>query len=175
MGEIVPFKRKPKTDEIDAYLREAVQLTKKTSKRKEGDLAFDRKFQEAVQIGMCNILLAQKLISSEIFICVAHAASVIQQGIASVPESFYAADYLVRGNDENEPKYFLEGADLCLIICVFFPERELRRTMRKGDYHWLGAMLYSNYYARTKKPFGWHMSQHFKTVAQVAAEACKKL
>jgi hypothetical protein len=122
-----------------------------------------------------DILLRRRLVAPGFFICSRYIAVLLKKVSSSVPESWFAVDYFIKGIEEKRPELMRQGADLCFLFCSVFLERSNHRSMNFRSYSELGAGLYYNFYSHTGKDIGRFMSRGFETMTEVTRQCFQSL
>jgi hypothetical protein len=122
-----------------------------------------------------TFLLEEKLIASDLFRCAIYIARMIEKMFTSVPMSYYVIDYYTAGQSQQNPSLFLEGGDFCCMLCIFFPERGNRRSMKLQDYEHIGAQMYYRYHEVTKNTIGLCMGDNFNNIVAISKECLQEL
>ena len=184
MAHIITFKPRVKEevthsnieDDFTVLFQNAVEDKKRHSKELRDNIIKDKKaVAERCRIAMNATALEQRMIDSAIFRCIIHTANVIAAAVDMVPESFYTLDYRLKALKGDSPVTFCEGADMCYLVCAFFPEYANRRCMSVRDYKHMGTQPYYKYYEKTKNTLGLCMGDNFKTMVSLAQSAIEDI
>jgi len=135
MAQIVQIFSKKKKDEnndgfskdFDELLRMAVLDLKKL--KQEGISKVDIDPREYVRRRINAFLLEEKIMDPDLFRCALYVSVVLSKAFHESPESYYIIDYLIKGQEEENPAIIRDGADCCFLLCSFFPQRAERRSM----------------------------------------------
>lgn len=174
MGRVIPIFSKNKAplnaDEISEDSNQLLKIILENAKKKESsdEISIVTDPQEFVLTEISSFLIKNKMISPELFRCTLYVSKVVADYSTSIPESYYASDYFLKGIEENDPGSIKRGADFCFLLCTFFPERGERRVMKAESYLHMGRMMYFSLYGMTQKTIGLSMGNNFTTMVDVA-------
>jgi len=178
MADVIDFEerkgsRKKREGELNLneFIKEAKIVCEGKLGFQEGEIAVLTKEQLLGQIEqqIFSDIFRKKLISSDIFFCGKYVSALLFRLVSETPESWYAIDYHLKSI--NSPFWSLRAGDACFVICGVFPERANRRSMSFESYQEMGRGYYSQYYSRTGREIGHHMSRHFGIMAQISYSA----
>ena len=186
MRKIIPFvpksRREPKVsfdDELTDLLKDAVEINKQFFGREhEGVFQLHGSFQNLFRAKIGAVILKEKKAADlGLFYCSLHVSKAMEKMLSRVPKSYYAVDYYTWANDENNPQFLMEGADLCYAICTFFEGRgnRPRRSTTLEDYFRMGSWLYGLYFGVTRKSIGNHMSRNLKEIVAISQKCVKTI
>ncbi|MDD5291014.1 MAG: hypothetical protein PHZ04_02750 [Patescibacteria group bacterium] len=122
-----------------------------------------------------DILLTRRLFAPGFFICGRYIAVLLRKISFSVPESWFAVDYFIKGIEEGNPILIKQGADICFLFCSVFPERSNHRNMTPEAYKQIGAGLYYSFFLNTGGDIGRFMARGFDIMADVTRQCLLSL
>lgn len=123
--------------------------------------------EEFIREKISSFLLENKIINPEIFRCSLYVSKVVSNYFSTVPDSYYACDYFLKGINENNPGAILQGADFCFLLCAFFPARGNRKKLKVKYYSDMGRMMYFSFYDKTRKTIGLSMGNEFSGMVEI--------
>jgi hypothetical protein len=124
-----------------------------------------------------KVIFDQKLMATEYFLCGIYVSILLSDLLkeSSIPESWFAIDYVVGHNKSNNPELLKKGADVCFLINTVFKERGDIRCMNYDDYIKIGQTLYRQFYNFTGKEIAFHMHANYEIMVGVTDECLKNL
>ena len=127
-------------------------------------------FKRIVTAKMMDGLLKTRSISEESFLCGIYAAGILASSFNLMQESRWSIDYLEQYIKTGNPFFYQSAGDHLFRICAIFPEsvNRLRRPLKLDDYRQIGAGCYQTFYHLTDREIGYHMSQNFYLIADIA-------
>lgn len=179
MGEIISIiPAGKKKAENEAFSRSFDQLLRTASDdakyfKAEGEPKIIMHPEEYARQKMNHLLLEEKIMDPDLFRCVLYASAVVAKTFHETPESFYITDYLIRGQEENDPAIIKEGADCCFLLCSFFPQRAERKGMTLKGLFQLGIHAYFSLYTMTRSSMGLCMGERFPEVVDIAQRSMR--
>lgn len=176
MGEIVPFRKKSRAEDLNSLLKEVVEVGKKDFllALENGLVSLNGNFEDLLKSRMGNVILSERL-KPDILRCALYVSRMMAEAVSSVPESYYGLDYLEKFEKDGSLNDLKKGADLCCFVSIFFDAREKRRAMRKGDFSRMGIFLYSLHYLKSGRPIFWLMSRNYEKTVMIAKKAVSGL
>ena len=185
MGKVIKFipksQRPPKVsfdDELTELLKDAIEINKQfLGCEQEGVFLIYSSFENLIRAKMGAIILKEENVNFDLFRCSSYVSIVMGKMLSRVPDSYYAVDYYVRANNENNPLLLRDGADLCYAICTFFEGRgnRPRRATTLEDYYRMGEWLYSLYSGTTGESIGRCMSRNLKEIVAISQKCIKTI
>jgi len=185
MGEIIQFVPKSQRpskvsfdDELTDLIKDAVKINKQFfGCEQNGVFHLHESFENMIRAKMGAIILKEENVNFDLFRCSSYASRVMGKMLSRVPDSYYAVDYYIRANNENNPLLLRDGADLCYAICTFFEGRgnRPRRATTLEDYFRMGEWLYSIYSGTTRESIGRCMSQNLKEIVAISQRCIKTI
>ena len=130
-----------------------------------------KRMRQIIEVLIIKILIKNQMIETGYFLCGNYVSEVLVSLNSSVPESWFAVDFIAKGNAQD----IKQGANLCFILCALFPERANARTMKKSDYEQMGQGLYLRFYYSTGAEIGYLMSRFFGQMTAVTEQAISEL
>jgi len=179
MGTVIQFKPKPPKPEfqsLNQLLSDAFALVEQLPRLKTGVLCFSlEEFRALLKTRIQRKIIDRKMIDSNCLLCGLYISELLTRITDQAPTSWYVVDYIKDSLEQNGMEKLRQGADVCFLICSVFPERGSWRMMQPGDYAGLGAGLYYNYYCRSGREIGHHMSEHFNAMTALTKECMNQL
>lgn len=120
-----------------------------------------------------SFLMRERVMDPDLFRCALYISAVVAKSFSSVPESYHVSDYFVKGHTNNDPVTILRGADLCFLLCSFFPKRCERRSMRLRDYMHMGTQMYLSFYAMSSNSLGLCIGNNFSDMVEITQKSMK--
>lgn len=170
--------KKDRCTTIDDFLKRASRLKKEKEKEQKEDrllLVNLVDLEKMFEIQLNDFLFKNNLIGVNFFMCSIFISSLLKETSFSVPESWYAIDYILNEEDTKDPSLLLDGANNCFLLSTLFPERCERRNMKKDDYVFMGSGLYHRFYDRTGKEVAYYMSDLFEVMSDATFECIKNM
>ena len=176
MGRIIQLFSKKQKNKIKDVNRDFTELLQEAVSdlqqlQKEGDTEIIADPEAYVRQKINTFLLDEKIMDPELFRCALYISAVIAKMFSTVPESYYASDYCMKGHEENDPFVILRGADFCFLLCSFFPGRGNRRMMKTKDYFHMGVQMYFSFYAMTQNVLGVCMGNNFSDMVEITQKS----
>ncbi len=164
MGKVIMLGKRGCADDFTELLRRA---RKDADSLSENDgVVVAPGVEDFVRKRLNNSLLTERQLLPDLFRCALYVSEVVGRFVG-VPDSYYAFDYLERSRKSGNPKELLNGADMCCVVCIFFPGWANRRCMRLSDYEQMGVQLYSSFYEETGREIAWHMAGNFRRITEI--------
>ena len=126
-------------------LIERAQILKKGLKKSDkvivdvNDFGSLSRFFEAI---ISETLFSSEMIREDVFLCGIYVARLLATIGSESPKSWYAIDFILEGNETDNPMATKNGADVCFLLCSLFKERAEHRSMTIEDYQKYGIGLY---------------------------------
>ncbi len=186
MGQIIELDqlktlhRKPKSESNDLtdLLKKAKLLQKNFQKilAEKGVIGI-KNFQSYIESCIFHQLLVDQLIAEGYFHCATYISSLMEKFIKESPASWFAFDHHIKHNETGDPSFLEQGGDTCFLICSIFKERADFRSMNYEDYARFGESFYYQSYLTAQRAnnfYFFHMSDHFRTMADVTRKSVIK-
>lgn len=158
-------------DNLEEYLKKAILLKKFFPKLNSTVAVMDiKKFKLLLLNKISELLIKNKYLEKEFFICGNYISTLIINTTTDIPESWFAIDFIFKTLKTKSPFYTQKGADICFLICAIFRERGNIRSMKISDYQKMGMGLYRQFYFQTNKEIGLYMSNFYGEMADVTNE-----
>ncbi|MDD4271458.1 MAG: hypothetical protein PHF50_01495 [Patescibacteria group bacterium] len=169
-------KEKEREKTLTELLKEATILRQGMEEIKEAVKVVDFEgLRRVFDVRLSNIVLTKRDVGVDFFLCGNYVATLLTEAANAPPESWYAVDYFIRAEEENDPAALRQGANVCFLIYAVFPPRGQIRCMRLDDYEAMGRSMYYGYYGQTGTVVAYYMSQQFKPMAEITKECVKEL
>jgi len=183
MGKVVDLKafkkrlrKKDRWSSLTDWLRLATLLRQGMEEFNEAIVVMDfLGLKRAFEARFSDIILKNKNIGVDFFLCGNYISALLTETANTPPESWYAVDYFIKAEEENNPIALRQGANVCFLIYAIFPLRGQIRCMKLSDYEAMARGMYYNYHGRTGIKVAYFMSQQFKPMAKITRECLKEL
>ncbi len=181
MAQIIKFKKAERRknhddNDLTTLLRRAVFLRKQEPKD-GGFIQIEgfKKMKTFFESKISDILIEHQFIDTGFFLCGTYISDLLTSIANSVPESWFAIDYILKSNKSGSPYFLKQGANICFLICSVFKDRSEIRAMRYEDYEKMGIGLFSRFYSQTGSEIGYHMSRQYKIMVDVTGECMRTI
>ncbi|HPN96281.1 MAG TPA: hypothetical protein PLK35_00795 [Candidatus Moranbacteria bacterium] len=168
MGKIIDFfgakaakLKRGEGDDLNDLLRHAVTICQEKIEMTNG---IETDFQKKLERDINQKIIDIKMVSSGSFLCGLYVSQLFTKFLSSSPESWFAIDYLQKGLKADSASVFKEGGDFCFFVSSVF----LEKAKQMGNYYQdMGIGFYYDFYVRTNKEIGYHMSQNFILMSEL--------
>lgn len=163
-----------KTEDLSAYMEMAHDIIGKIPEL-SGDLPVVNhgELKKLFEGKIIKILLDRRMIEFKFILCGMYVSKLLAGLSREIPKSWYAVDFFQKSREENNPYLLRSGADICFLISSVFKERGNWRTMKPAYYKEMGMGLFYQFHKETGLIIGLHMSEEFKTMADIADHCIK--
>lgn len=159
---------------LNEFLKKAKQLINETSHGKTSEIITIIKdindLKRKIEGVISKKIIDDRMIDKGLFLCGVYVPHVFTEYLSSSPKSWIAYDYKLESEKKESAFTFKQGGDVCFLICSIFTERAKWRAMNPSYYHEMGESFYYQFYAKTDKEIGYHMSDNFKTIVNITKE-----
>ncbi len=162
--------------DLNGLIARALKIEQETPQFAKGVTVMNQAEVELVfHRGMLHELNKRNLISSELYVCSGYIAKLLSGMLAS-PFGRINAFEAIKIHSEKENPYILKSvADSCFLLLSVFPGAGRWRSMDTNYYREMGKGFYHTFYLATNKEIGWHMSQHFDLLCDIATQCILSL
>ncbi|MCG2694761.1 hypothetical protein L6261_01620 [Candidatus Parcubacteria bacterium] len=169
--------KKSKCVTLEDFLKRASKLKKNREEQKEDGLLLVSldDLEKMFEIQLNDFLFENNFIGVNFFVCSLFISSLLKETSFSVPESWYAVDYLLKEKETGDPTLLLDGANNCFLLSTLFSKRCERRGMTRNDYVFMGAGLYHRFYNQTGKDFAYYMGDLFEIMSDATGKCVKNM
>jgi len=162
--------------DLNGLIVKALQIERDAPRFSKGITVVNKMEVEAIfEAGMLEALKKRNLISSEFYLCATYVAGLLSDMLAKPFDRIVAFDAIKTYADTQDSAVLKRVADSCFLLVSVFPGASLGRSMSSEYYREMGIGFYHSFYGVTQKEIGWHMSQHFNQLSEMATECVLSL
>lgn len=168
--------KRKKCISLNDFLERAQKLKKEVEEKTDCLLIVTPDdLEKMFEVRLNDFLIENRFLNTSYFMCSLFVASLLKETGFSVPESWYAMDYILKEDETGDPLLLLDGANNCFLLSTLFVDRCNRRGMKREDYLHMGATMYKRFYDKTGREVAYFMSNSFEVMSSATSSCIKDM